>query len=79
MANLEFLKKLVIIAEKMQSFGELDFKDAPIEVNVDLDRNDKLRYAFDVLEIPFIFKTYSSGFVLKEPSVFFPISKKGTK
>lgn len=53
MKNLELLKKLVFIADRLDFIGHIEFEKIAIGVNPLLNKNDLIQYSLTTLEIPF--------------------------
>ena len=51
--HVEILEKIVLVAERLQSLGKIDFLSAEIKINTELPDSEVLMCAFKVLEIPY--------------------------
>ena len=54
MKYFETLKKVVLIADRLQKCREIDFTNLKIWVNIQIEKSEELMYALDVLLIPYV-------------------------
>ena len=53
MVNIDLLKKLTFIADKLQYFGDINFIGLNVNINDLLDKKEIVKYAFNVLKVPY--------------------------